>query len=91
MLVPVEEVLLVLPPRTVSVRRGSLPVPRRRPLFESSEPYFETDKILGKFTGCAQLHQFLYTRLITPSLGLRYLLRAFSGYRVEIVHSESPS
>ena len=91
MLVPVEEVLGVLPPRTVSVRRGSLPGRRRRPLFESGEPYSETDEILGKFTSCAQLHQFLYTSLITPSLDLRYHLRTFSGYRVEIVHGKFPS
>ena len=60
-------------------------------MFESSDPYFETDKVLGKFTSRAQLHQLLYTRPVTPSLGLRYLLRAFSGYGVKVVHGNSPS
>ncbi len=81
----------MLPPRTVSVCRGSLLVRRRRPLFKPSDPYFETDKVLGKFTSRAQLHQLLYTRPVTPSLGLRYLLRAFGSYGVKIVHSNSPS
>ena len=70
--------------------RGSLLV-RRQPLFEFSDPYFETDKVLGKFTSCAHLHQFVYTRPISPSLSLCYLLRAFSGYGVKIVHSNFPS
>jgi hypothetical protein len=62
-----------------------------RSLFESSDPYFETDKVLGKFTSCARLHQRLYTRLVITSLSLCYLLRAFSGYGVKIVHSNLPS
>ena len=70
--------------------RGSLLVRRRRrPLFESSDPYFETDEVLGKFRGRAQLHQLLYTLRVTPSLGLCYLLRAFGGYGVKIVHGNS--
>lgn len=59
---------------------------RGEPLFELSDPYFEADKVLGKFTGRAHLHQFLYTRPVAPSLGLCYLLRALGGYGVEIVH-----
>lgn len=70
--------------------RGSLLV-RRLPLFEFSDPYFETDEVLGKFTSCAHLHQSLYARPIPPSLSLCYLLRAFGGYRVKIVHSNLPS
>ena len=69
----------------------SLLVRRRRPLFESSEPYFETDEILGKFTSRAHIHQLLYARSVTPPLDLCYLLRAFSGYGVKIVHGKSPS
>lgn len=61
------------------------------PLFESGDPYFEADEVLGKLWSCAQLHQLLYARPIFPSLGLCYLLRAFSGYRVKIVHVNSPS
>ena len=56
-----------------------------------SDFYFETDKVLGKFTSCAHLHQLLYTRPVTPPLSLCYLLRAFSGYGVKIVHSNLPS
>lgn len=64
---------------------------RERPLLESSDPYFETERVLGKFTSCAQLHQFLYARPITPSLSFCYLLRAFGGYGIKIVHSKFPS
>ena len=72
--------------RAVSVCRGALLV-RRRPLLESCNSYFETNEVLGKFASCAHLHQLLYARCITSSLSLRYLLRAFSGYGVEIIHS----
>ena len=82
---------MILHPRTVSACRASLLVRRRRPLFESSEPYFETDEVLGKLWSCAQLHQLLYARPVAPSLGLCYLLRAFSGYGIKIVHGKSPS
>jgi hypothetical protein len=60
-------------------------------LFELGDPYFEADEVLGKFAGCAHLHQFLYTWPIVPSLSLCYLLRAFGGYGVEIVHGYLPS
>ena len=59
-------------------------------MFESSEPYLETDEVLGKLGRRAQLHQLLYARPVTPSLGLRYLLRAFGGYGVEFVHGNIP-
>jgi hypothetical protein len=75
----------ILVARAVSVYRGSLLV-RGRPLLESCSPYFETNEVLGKFASCAHLHQLLYARSITSSLSLCYLLRAFSGYGVEIVH-----
>ena len=65
--------------------RGPLPV-RGRPLFELGDPYFEADEVLGKFAGCAQLHQFFNTWPIIPSLSLRYLLCALCGYGVKIVH-----
>jgi hypothetical protein len=70
--------------------RGSLLV-RGWHLFESGDPYFEADEVLCKLWGCAQLHQLLYARPISLSLGLCYLLRPFSGYRVKIVHGNSPS
>ena len=73
----------------VTASRGPLP-DRGRPLFESGDPYFEADEILGEFAGRACLHQFFYTRSINPSLLLCYLLRAFSGYEVKIVHGNSP-
>jgi hypothetical protein len=50
------------------------------------DPYFEADEVLGEFAGCAHLHQFFYTWPIIPSLSLRYLLRAFGGNGVKIVH-----
>ena len=74
-------------PTTAS--RGPLP-DRGRPLLESGDPYFEADEVLGEFTGRARLHQFFYTLSIYPSLLLCYLLRAFSGYEVKIVHGNSP-
>lgn len=74
----------------VSAFRGSLLV-RNRPLFEPGDPYFEADEVLGKLWSCTQLHQLLYARRILPPLGFCYLLRAFSGYGVKIVHSNSPS
>lgn len=70
-------------PATASYR----PLPaRERSLLELGDPYFEADEVLGKFAGCAHLHQFFYTWLILPSLSLRYLLRAFDGYGVKVVH-----
>lgn len=63
---------------------------RGRPLLESGDPYFEADEVIGEFTGRTRLHQFFYTRFINPSLLLCYLLRAFSGYEVKIVHGNSP-
>ncbi len=69
------------------VGASSRPLPvRGRPLFELGDPYFEADEVLGEFAGRAYLHQFFYTRPINPSLSLCYLLRAFSGYGVKIVH-----
>ena len=65
---------------------GPLPA-RERPLLELSDPYFEADEVLSKFAGCAHLHQFFYTWPILPSLILRYLLRAFDGYGVKVVHA----
>ena len=76
----------ILVARAVSVYRGSVLV-RGRPLLESGDPYFEADEVLGKFASCAHLHQLLYARCIISSLSLRYLLRTFSGYGVEIIHS----
>ena len=73
-----------LPPRQDRPRRP-LPV-RGRPLLELGDPYFEADEVLGEFAGRAYLHQFFYTRFVDPSLSLCYLLRAFSGYGVEIFH-----
>ena len=70
-------------PATAS--RGPLP-DRARHLLELGDPYFEADEVLGEFAGRANLHQFFYTRFVEPSLSLCYLLRAFSGYGVEIVH-----
>ena len=70
-------------PTTAS--RGPLP-DRARHLLELGDPYFEADEVLGEFAARAHLHQFFYTRPINPSLSLCYLLRAFSGYGVEIVH-----
>ena len=62
-----------------------------RPLLELGDPCFEADEVLGEFAARAHLHQFFYTRPINPSLSLCYLLRAFSGYGVKIVHSNLPS
>jgi hypothetical protein len=73
-------------PPNVPSQRGPSPV-RGRPLFESGDPYFEADEVLGEFASRAHLHQFFYTRPITPSLSVRYLLRAFGGYGIEIVHA----
>ncbi len=61
-----------------------------RHLLELGDPYFEADEVLGEFTGRARLHQFFYTRSMNPSLLLFYLLRAFSGYEVKIVHGNFP-
>ena len=80
----------ILVARAVTMYRGSLLV-RGRPLLESCNSYFETNEVLGKFASCAHLHQLLYARCITSSLSLRYLLRALSGYGVEIIHSNLPS
>ena len=77
-------------PRAVGASRGPLPV-RGRPLLELGDPYFEADEVLGEFAARAHLHQFFYTRSVDPSLSLCYLLRAFSGYGVKIVHGNSPS
>ena len=68
--------------------RGSLLV-CGQPLFEFRDPYFETDKVLGKFASCARLHQFLYARPVTLSLGLCYLLCASGGYGIKVVHDNS--
>jgi hypothetical protein len=78
------------PARAVGASRGPSPV-RGRPLLELGDPYFEADEVLGEFAGRAHLHQFFYTRSVNPSLSLCYLLRAFSGYGVQIVHGNSPS
>src|SRR5215210_2552270 len=66
-------------------RDSRLPA-RGQPLLELGEPYLEADEVLGEFAGHAQLYQFLYARAVPLSLGLRYLLHAFGGYGVEIVH-----
>ena len=78
-------------PRTLATAsHGPLPV-RGRPLLELGDPYFEADEVLSEFAARADLHQFFYTRSVNLSLGLCYLLRAFSGYGVKIVHGNSPS
>lgn len=77
-------------PTNVPSQRGSLPV-RGRPLFELGDPYFEADEVLGEFAGRAHLHQFFYTRSVDLSLSLCYLLRAFDGYGVKIIHGTLPS
>ena len=59
------------PRRMLNVRRGSLPIRRRRPLFESDDLYFEADEALGELGGCAQPHQPSYTRRVTPPLASR--------------------
>jgi hypothetical protein len=74
----------------VSASSGPLPV-RGRPLFELGDPYFEADEVLGEFAVRAYLNQFFYTRSVDTSLILCYLLRAFSGYGVKIVHGNFPS
>ena len=77
-------------PCAVGVSRGPLPV-CGRPLLELGDPYFEADEVLGELAGRAHLHQFFYTLSVSPSLSFCYLLRAFGGYGVEIVHGNSPS
>ena len=62
-----------------------LPVPGWS-LFELGDPYFEADEVLGEFARRAYLNQSFYTRSVKLSLLLFYLLRAFSGYGVKIVH-----
>jgi hypothetical protein len=76
-------------PRGVGASCGSLPA-RGRALFELSDPYLEADNVLGKLAGRARLHQLLYARLESLPLGLRYVLGAFGGYGVEIVHGDFP-
>jgi hypothetical protein len=77
-------------PRTVGASRGPLPVRGTR-LLELGDPYFKADEVLGEFASRAHLHQFFYMRSVNLSLSLCYLLRAFSGYVVKIVHGNIPS